>query len=330
MKKSIESFISKDSIWPDIYDDQAIDDLVWAEIRLSESAGDFASYLVHRPQKAQYIDQAKQRYEAIDESLDASPVLYFKAITKIQELAALGDAGAMFHLGKIYSIGIAVEQNFNTAVQWYQQSVTKGDVRAHCNLGWMYQSGFGVEEDLPRGFELLKVGSDAGVLEARATIAMMLLSGDGCNSDIPLSFSMLEDCFDHGYNNAANCLADIYFAGAFVEKNIDNAFAWLSAGADRGDLRTMAILGHYLVTGSHGVSDVARGVGYLYAAVNRSYPEAHLWLAALYEEGRAIERNPEMAQMLYEKGAGLGDESCQFALSRLASGAVSPSSTTIN
>lgn len=330
MKKSIESFISRESIWPDTYDDREIDNLIWVEIRLSESAGDFASYLVHRPQKAQYIAQAKHRYEAIDEALDSNPILYFKAIARIKALAELGDAGAMFHLGKIYSIGIAEEQDFDGAVQWYQQSVTKGDVRAHCNLGWMYQSGFGVEKDLLRGFELLKIGSDAGVLEAQATIAIMLLSGDGCDPDIPLSFRMLEDAFDAGYNNAANCLADIYFSGAFVEKNIDNAFAWLSAGADRGDLRTMAILGHYLVTGSHGVSDVGRGVGYLYAAVNRSYPEAHLWLAALYEEGKAIERNPEMAQMLYEKGASLGDESCQFSLSRLANGAVSSSSTTIN
>lgn len=52
MKYRIESFLQRDSIWPDHYDDSQIDDIIWARIRESPSAGDFAHYLVHRPQRA--------------------------------------------------------------------------------------------------------------------------------------------------------------------------------------------------------------------------------------------------------------------------------------
>jgi TPR repeat protein len=84
----------------------------------------------------------------------------------------------------------------------------------------------------------------------------------------------------------------------------------------------MAILGHYLITGSHGRTDVARGLAYLVSAVNRGYAPACLWLGVLYEEGRGVQRDPVMARMLYEKGAAAGDEDSEFALARVMRGAL--------
>ena len=80
MKRSIESFIQRESVWPDRYDDRIIDDMIWSEISSSPSAGDFASYLVHRPQNARHIDEARALCETIDHSLDTAPVCYERAI----------------------------------------------------------------------------------------------------------------------------------------------------------------------------------------------------------------------------------------------------------
>lgn len=324
MNSGIESFLRRESVWPDSYDDSLIDDIIWAQIENSRSAGDFASYLVHRPQRAKHMSEARDKYRAIDAGLDAEPACYFRAIDEIRSLAEGGNAGAMFHLGKIYSIGIAVEQNFPVAESWYLEAIELGEIRAHCNLGWLYQSGLGVREDKERAFKLLSIGAENGVPAAKASVAVMLLSGEGCRADPAQAINMLEAAFEDGYGNAANCLADAFFAGQHVAKDIDLAFEWLRRTAERGDVRTMAILGHYLVTGSHGRKDVARGVAYLFSAVNRGYSAAHLWLGALYEQGGGVERNPDMARMLFEKGAALGDEECAFALTRLSKGSVAP------
>lgn len=321
MKSIVESFIQRESTWPDNCDDYVIDELIWSEIKVSPSAGDFASYLVHRLQHARHTDEARARYESIDNSVDAAPVCYLRAIERIRVLAESGNAGAMFHLGKVYSIGIAVEQDFPVAEKWYLQAIELGEVRAHCNLGWLYQSGFGVMEQKDKAFALLSIGAEKGVLAAKATVGLMILSGEGCHPNPSLGIRMLEEVFHAGYSNAANCLADTYFAGKDVQQDTDLGFDWLERAADRGDDRTTAILGHYLVTGSHGRTDVARGLAFLVSAVNRGFLPAHLWLGALYEQGRGVERNPGMARMLFEKGAAGGDEECEAALARLLSGA---------
>jgi len=324
MKSIIESFIRRENVWPASYDDSVIDDIIWAEIKASPSAGDFASYLVHRPQCAKHIGEAQAKYESIDQSLDNAPVHYVRAIERIRVLAERGDEGAMFHLGKIYSLGIAVEQDFSVAEMWYLKAIGMGEMRAHCNLGWLYQSGFGVTEHKEKAFELLSIGAENGVLASKASAGLMLLSGEGCQANPARGIRMLEQAFHAGYNNAANCLADVYFAGKDVPQDTGLGFDWLRRAADRGDDRTMAILGHYLVTGSHGRKDVARGVAYMFGAVNQGFPPAHHWLGALYEQGRGVERNPAMARMLFERGAAAGDEECEFALARLLSGAVPP------
>jgi TPR repeat protein len=322
MKNSIESFIQRENVWPDSYDDRIIDEVVWSEIEASPSAGDFACYLVHRPQCARHIDEARARYESVGEQPDSSPVCYFRAIDRIQALAEKDDAAAMFHLGKVNSLGIAVEQDFHLAEKWYLRAIELGEIRAYCNLGWMYQSGYGLAMRKERAFALLSVGAINGVLASSATVGLMLLSGEGCHADPARGVTMLEEAFNDGYNNAANCLADVYFAGRDVPQNIRLGIDWLGRAADRGDDRTMAILGHYLITGSHGRTDVARGLAYLVSAVNRGYSPACLWLGALYEEGRGVQRDPVMARMLYEKGAAAGDKDSEFALARVSRGAL--------
>jgi len=324
MKSTIESFIKRESVWPVDYDDSVIDDIIWSEIKASPSAGDFASYLVHRPQRAKHIDVARARYESIDAGLDNAPVAYVRAIERIRMLAEAGDAGAMFHLGKIYSLGIAVVQDFSVAEEWYLKAIGSGEIRAHCNLGWLYQAGFGVVEQKKKAFELLSIGAENGVLAAAATAGLMLLSGEGCQANPVRGIRMLEVAFHEGYNNAANCLADACFAGKGVPQDTDLGLEWLGRAAERGDARTMAILGHYLVSGSHGRIDVARGVAYMVSAGNRGFTLAHLWLGTLYEQGQGVESNPVMARMLFARGAAAGDEECEFALARLLRGAVSP------
>jgi len=316
MNSLSEALTRHERWWPDTFDDSEIEALIWPEIVASVSRGDFACYLVHRLLKARHLAEARARYDSMVDA-DPDPLHYFQAINKIRALAEQGNGGAMFHMGKVHAMGIAVEQDFQEAAQWYRRAVEKGDMRAHCNLGWMYQDGLGVAEDKAEAFRLLFVGAEHGVLSAKAAVGMMLLRGEGCKADAQRALKVLGEAFEAGYNNAANCISDAYFAGELLPHDVERGHEWLNRVAERGDARSMAILGHYLITGSHGKTDVTHGIALMYDAINHGYTPAYAWLGALYEKGQGLERDLGRAQAWYERGIAVGDEASGFALSRL-------------
>jgi TPR repeat protein len=316
MSSLTEALTRHERWWPDSFDDSDIEAVIWPQIASSIARGDFACYLVHRLLKARHLDEARQRYDHLAEG-EPGPLHYFQAIKQLRALAEGGHGGAMFHMGKVHALGIAVAQDMPEAAHWYQRAVDKGDMRAHCNLGWMYQSGMGVAEDKEEAFRLLSIGSAHGVLSAKAAVGMMLLAGEGCSADPQAALAALEAAFEAGYNNAANCISDAYLLGRDLPLDVTLGHEWLNKVAERGDARSMAILGHYLVTGSHGKTDVTHGIALLYDAINHGYTPAYAWLGALYEKGLGLERDLGRAQVWYERGVALGDQASVFALNRL-------------
>ena len=306
-----------EAVWPSSFDDREIDDIVWAEIKDSPSRGDFVSYLIHRLQKAQHRDEVQARLNAMEDG-GRTPVGYPRAVERIRALAESGHPTALFHMGKMHVLGIGLEQDVRKAEAWYLKAITAGEIRAHCNLGWIYQYGFG---DIPanpqEALRLLSIGADSGVHVAKASVGLMLLTGDGCAADPERGLQLLEQAFDEGYNNAGNHLSDVYFLGKQVPQDLALAHAWLEKVAARGDERSMAILGHYLISGSHGKTDVEHGLELLHQAIEKEYVPAYLWIGNLYRDGIGVERDQDKALDWYEKGSAAGNTGCDLAQAAL-------------
>ena len=298
--------------------DNEIDNIIWSEIESSDSHGDFVCYVVHSPYMAKYLESARARIDSGEYLDNLTPVRYLKAIERIERLAETGDPAATFHMGKIYAIGIAVQQNLPKAVEWYEKAIALGEPRAHANLGWLYQSGYGVPTDKSRAFELLSYGADNGVLSAKAAIGIMLMNGEGCPRNPELGLQKLEESFNSGYLNAGNHLSDIYFEGRLLPKNTELGHEWLMKVANCGDERSMAILGHYLVTGSHGKTDTGKGLALLVKATQLQYLPAYLWLGTLYKKGLGIEQDAEKAIEWFKMGIRAGCRDCQIALNMMS------------
>ncbi len=306
-----------EAVWPSFFDDREIDDIVWSEIKDSSARGDFVCYLIHRPQKSQHRDEVQARLKVMENS-DQLPAGYARAAERIRALAEAGNATAMFHMGKLYVHGIGLPQDMREAESWYRRGIAAGDMRSHCNLGWIYLYGFGdIPPNKEEAFRLLSIGADGGVFVAKASVGLMLLNGDGCEADPQRGLRMLEEAFNEGYNNAGNHLSDAYFLGKHVPQNLEQGHEWLAKVAERGDERSMAILGHYLVSGSHGKTDVARGLQLLHDAIDRNYLPAYQWLGNLYRDGTGVERNQVKAWEWYEKGSAAGNTGCDLALAAL-------------
>ena len=73
--------------WPDAFDDSEIEALIWPEIAISTSRGDFACYLVHRLLKARHLEEARLRYDRMVDA-DPEPLHYFQAINKVRALCS--------------------------------------------------------------------------------------------------------------------------------------------------------------------------------------------------------------------------------------------------
>lgn len=79
-----------------------------------------------------------------------------------------------------------------------------------------------------------------------------------------------------------------------------------------------AILGHYLVTGSHGKTDTAKGLDLLEQATRLQYLPAYLWLGTLYKKGLGVELDAEKAIEWFKKGIKAGCRDCQIALTMMS------------
>lgn len=309
--------VFNEEVWPVHFDDQEIDEIIWAEIKDSTSRGDFVSYMIHRPRVPGHRDEAQKRMQEI-EMTQSQPTGYPKAIKKIYGLAENGDPAAMFHMGKLYVHGIGVPQSMKDAENWYLRAIDAGEMRAHCNLGWIYLYGFDtIPQDKQKAYELLTVGAENGVYVAKASIGLMALTGDGCPQDTERGLRLLEEAFEEGYTNAGNHLADAYFLGQHIPLDQSKGLEWLEKVVERGDERTMAILGHHLITGAYGKTDVVKGVELLQQSIEKNYVPAYLWIGNLYRQGQGVQRDLDMARAWYEKGLSEGNTGCSLALESL-------------
>ena len=77
------------------------------------------------------------------------------------ERAEQGDANAQWALGFMYSEGLGVPENDQTAVMWYTKAAEQGYADAQTSLGFMYASGEGVPENYVRAYVWWLVGSSS-------------------------------------------------------------------------------------------------------------------------------------------------------------------------
>ncbi len=87
--------------------------------------------------------------------------------------------------------------------------------------------------------------------------------------------------------------------------------------AEAGYPDAQAELGAMLVRGEGGPADVARGDAMLKAASEKDIPKALLERGKLYQEGKLVQKNPELAQQLYERALSLGYTRAHYNLATL-------------
>lgn len=116
-------------------------------------------------------DRMKQAYAAY------AAKDYGQAANVFRELAAEGNAGAMYNLGLMYRKGRGVRQSDAEAVQWYARAVEQGSPAAMCNLAYMHENGLGTRRDAARAVQLYLQSAEAGYDEGMYNAGLIYESG---------------------------------------------------------------------------------------------------------------------------------------------------------
>ena len=146
--------------------------------------------------------------------------------------AIKGDPEAQYYLGEHY----ADDEDFKTAVKWFQKAADRGNADAQNNLGFCYHEGQGVPQDYDEAVKWYLKAADQGFAFAQNNLGFCYQEGQG----VPKNYNEAVKWYlkaTEGYTQgrAERHLGDCYEHGYGVVQDITEAIKWYKKAADDDD-----------------------------------------------------------------------------------------------
>lgn len=232
------------------FDDKLVDATIWGCIEWSNNPQDFSIYLEHRLANAAHLDAATDRYKELAGVDMQTESMFPIAVTKIEQIALAGDSTAQFHMGKFYSEGHGVLQDFATAARWYELAASQGEFRAAHNLANLKLAGRGIPQDVDGAISLYEKGIAAGDPAGAETLGSFFLENEF--KDTERAAAYLKKAFELGSPSAGTRLGRLLYNEAGSAQQREEAKMLLSSLAEQ----------NYI--------PAAKSLAYIYASGNRS------------------------------------------------------------
>lgn len=148
-------------------------------------------------------------------------------------LAEQGDAKAQYNLGRAFSEGHSVEQDYEQAFYWYKLAADQGYDPAQVSLGNMYLFARGVEQDHEQAFYWYRLAGEQGnvdILLALGTIYSLNISG----ASYEQAAYWYALAANQGNDTAQYRLGWMYEYGHGVDQDNDEAMRWYALAANQG------------------------------------------------------------------------------------------------
>lgn len=218
---------------------------------------------------------------------------YEKALALLESSTIQGNKTAPYVLFQVYSEGLVVEKDEKKAVALLELSCERRSVMALTQLGKLYENGeLGFEKDLAsadRCYEYAKMSGGGGTFFMSKKSSREL----GLNRE---SFSELTRKADHQDPQAHYKLAMLWYSGVQLPRSAGRVEMHLSAAVQGGNASAKNVLGQLYLTGEIGKQDAVKGLSLLNESAEQGNHSALLKLAELYDAGKYVECNPELAQ----------------------------------
>ena len=242
-------------------------------------------------------------------------------LKKLKNQAASGEVTAELALGNLYFFGKRINKDIYTAFQWYYSAALKGNGPAQFNVALCYDQGLGVETNKLEALTWYQKAAKSGVIQAKFNLAIYYKTGELFTTDtgkvrlkknIVKSINLLKEISNAGFAPAQRELSKLYFAGTEIKQDHNKAILLLEKAAYSMDAEAMYLLAkEYLQSNK---PDMKKIIPLLNFASDNSVPEAQEMLGSLYECGKGLPRNKQMALSLYKNAASKGLVTAQLRL----------------
>jgi len=164
----------------------------------------------------------------------------------------------------------------------------------------------------------VRAAAECGLVEAQAILGQILLDGTGLPKDPQAGLQWFKRAAHADHLMAINMVGRCYENGWGTEPDQVVAAYWFRLAADRGLDWGMYNYAHMLNSGRGGVaSDPAAALALYRRAADMGHAKSHGMVGRFYEEGRAVEPDPEHAFDRYRRSAEGGDFRGMFHYARM-------------
>ncbi len=149
--------------------------------------------------------------------------------------AEKGYVDAFVLCGDSYIFGSEPENNYNTALFYYEKAIAAGSVFGQYRLGWLYKEGLGVKADRKLALMYLEKAMEAGYTAARVELAS-LYEDEG---NLAKAVVLLKEAASENDTQAILRLSELYLRGEGVEQDFSRA-KQMEEKALRADIRLLS------------------------------------------------------------------------------------------
>lgn len=139
--------------------------------------------------------------------------------------ASGGEAHAMSMLGHMYANGLSVDQNNETALEWFNKAwdPPHNFPGAANGLGYMHMHGMGVKQDYEKALQYFVEASDKNNAEAHFNLGAMYIDGIGVDQDNSKALQHFAVAAGEGHTMALYNLAVMHHNGLGTSRSCDLA-----------------------------------------------------------------------------------------------------------
>jgi len=130
-------------------------------------------------------------------SLAAGEAVFERKLAAAQS----GDAEAQYDVGYRYEKGRGVDEDEETALEWYRKSAEQGMAKAQYKIGTFYMKGIAVDKNTSEAKIWLQKAADLGYAPAQYQLGK-LYAGPRGGRDYQMAATWLQKAQDNGYEPA--------------------------------------------------------------------------------------------------------------------------------
>lgn len=151
---------------------------------------------------------------------------YKEVLRLVQPLASNGNPQAQVILGRCYESGLGVEQNMETAAQWYLLAAEQNLAEAQQLVAYAYQNGVGLPRDGSKAVAWMRRAAGAGAPEACYALSQYYSKGQFVERDQKKAFDLALKAAQGGYGQAMLFVGACYAYGVGAAEDAGQSRQW--------------------------------------------------------------------------------------------------------